>query len=72
MSLSSTVHICHSARTSLHIVPIYGLLSQSTAPAVMLMLSLPQVIDREVQPCWEMFDEFEMLVLLMLNDNLLS
>ena len=69
---SSTVHKCHSARKSLHIVPIYGLLSQSAAPAVMLMLSLPQLIDREVQPCWEMFDEFEMLVLLMFNDNLLS
>ena len=59
-------------RKSLHIVPIYGLLSQSAAPGVMLMLSLPQVIDGEVQTFWEMFNKFEVLVLLMFSENLLS
>ena len=66
MSPSSTVHKCHAVRTSLHIVPIYGLLSQSVG--VEFILSLLQVIDRFEQLSWNIL---VMLLLLLFDCDML-
>ena len=69
MSPPSTVHKCHAVRTSLHIVPIYGLLSQYVG--VMFISSLLQVIDRVVQSFLKRFFPPVMLLLLLFNSKLL-
>ena len=69
MSPSSIVHKCHALRTFLHIVPTYGLLSQSVG--VMFILSLLQVIDKVLQLIWIGLCPLVTLLLLLFDCDML-